>query len=71
MLDIYHFKKKYLLEGKLKIYKTPYFGGELESIKLDEEEIKILTYLCENPKLSVVEISINTNLTLDIVRYGI
>lgn len=67
-LDIYHFKKKYFQENELKLYEPPYIGGELENIKLDKEEIKILAILCENPKKSVVEIAHETNLTIDIVH---
>ena len=68
-LDIYHFKKKYLWEEEMKLYKTPYMGGDPEQVKLDLEEIKVLTHLCENPRYSIVDISRKSNLTVDVVRH--
>ncbi len=68
-LDIYHFKKKFLWEEELKLYRTPYFGGNLSKTKLDKEEIEILIHFCENPKQSVVDISKKTKLSIEVVRH--
>ncbi|NQV09110.1 Lrp/AsnC family transcriptional regulator [Candidatus Woesearchaeota archaeon] len=66
-LDIFHFKKKYLGSGEEQL-KTPHLGGEPEKIELGKEDVKIITYLCENPRYSLVELAQKTKLSVDVVK---
>ena len=62
---------KLLLGDKEKIIKFEKYNENSDEIKLDEKDIKILEIISKNANLSVVDISLRTKLSIDIVKYRI
>ncbi|MFA5049608.1 MAG: Lrp/AsnC family transcriptional regulator [Candidatus Micrarchaeia archaeon] len=69
MIDVQHFKRKYLSDSYGEATAVPYYGGGAERIKLDKEEILLLQSLCIDPRKSTIKIAKETGLTVDIIRY--
>ena len=56
-MALFHFPKEYLVEKKGSEGNLPYFGGEIEEIRLDESDKKILKILSTNARINIIEIS--------------
>src|SRR3989344_608737 len=56
-LNVYFFKSKQFEGEKTGNVEIPHWGGEQAIPALEQEEIQVLTELCENPRQNVVDIA--------------
>ena len=55
--------------GERNSFKFEKYSGEAKEIKIDEKDKKILKQLSQNANQNIIDISLKTNLSLDVVKY--
>lgn len=67
IINAHHFYRDYLISDKGTTERKIEWGGKLSEIDMDNKNIEILHFLCENSRISSVEIASKLNISPDAV----